>query len=170
MRRPTPTGGDRSYEPPQVGPRSDSAAGGAPASQHELKILALKSGPGWSITPAMTLPVGHLTPISGPAHVAPVSKVDAPSTKVEAPQTPRKIESADTADIIPSSPPPSVRDEMAAAALKVQEMHSDNRELHFAKDPTSNRIVIQVRDLKGEVIRTIPPSEALDIMSGAKSY
>jgi len=118
----------------------------------------------------MTLPVGHLTPVSGTAPVAPVTRVDAAPPTVEAPETPRTIEAADTADIIPSSPPPSVRDEVAAAAAKVREMHADNRELHFAKDPTSNRIVIQVRDLKGEVIRTIPPSEALDIMSGATSY
>ena len=28
-------------------------------------------------------------------------------------------------------------------------------------------MIVQVRDLEGNVIRTIPPSDALDIMSGA---
>jgi uncharacterized FlaG/YvyC family protein len=30
----------------------------------------------------------------------------------------------------------------------------------------SGRVIVQVRDLDGRVIRTIPPAEALDIMSG----
>jgi hypothetical protein len=29
-------------------------------------------------------------------------------------------------------------------------------------------VIVQVRDLAGNVIRTIPPSTALDIMAGAK--
>ena len=45
-------------------------------------------------------------------------------------------------------------------------MAADNRELHFAKDPNSGRIVVEVRDLDGNVLRVIPPSEALELMSG----
>ena len=33
-------------------------------------------------------------------------------------------------------------------------------------DDKSGRVIVQVRDLDGHVIRTIPPSEALDILSG----
>ena len=32
----------------------------------------------------------------------------------------------------------------------------------------ANRVVIEVRDLDGNVIKTIPPAKALDIMSGAE--
>jgi flagellar protein FlaG len=51
--------------------------------------------------------------------------------------------------------------------MRADELHKSNRELHFEKDPSSGRIVVQVRDLAGNVLRTIPPSKALDVMSGA---
>ena len=54
------------------------------------------------------------------------------------------------------------------AAERVQELHADNRELHFSREEGTNRVVIEVRDLDGNVIKTIPPSKALDIMSGAE--
>ena len=47
------------------------------------------------------------------------------------------------------------------------ELAASNRELHFRKDEESGRVIIQVRDLAGNVLRTIPPSEALAVMSGA---
>ena len=68
---------------------------------------------------------------------------------------------------IPASPPPDVVVEIHRAAARAQELHKANRELHFEKDPNSGRIVVQVRDLSGNVLRTIPPSKALDVMSGA---
>ena len=49
-----------------------------------------------------------------------------------------------------------------------QELHADNRELHFSREAGTNRVVIEVRDLDGNVIKTIPPAKALDIMSGAE--
>jgi flagellar protein FlaG len=49
----------------------------------------------------------------------------------------------------------------------MEELRAQNRELHFAKDPASGRVRVEVRDLEGNVIRTIPPSQALDIMGGA---
>jgi FlaG protein len=75
---------------------------------------------------------------------------------------------ADTAIVaLPQSPPEEVRDAVGAAAARAAELRSQNRELHFEKDEHSGRVIIQVRDLAGNVIRTIPPSSALDIMSGA---
>jgi flagellar protein FlaG len=63
-------------------------------------------------------------------------------------------------------PPAQVRDEIGAAAARVDELRAENRELHFRKDEDSGCIVVEVRDLDGNVIRTIPPSEALGVMSG----
>jgi FlaG protein len=68
---------------------------------------------------------------------------------------------------IPATPPPDVIVEVHRAAMRAEELHNSNRELHFEKDPNSGRIVVQVRDLSGNVLRTIPPSKALDVMSGA---
>jgi flagellar protein FlaG len=67
---------------------------------------------------------------------------------------------------IPSSPPPELRAEMAAASRRVDELAAQDRELHFELDD-NGRIVIEVRDLDGNVIRSIPPSRMLDVAAGA---
>jgi FlaG protein len=67
---------------------------------------------------------------------------------------------------LPPSPPPEVMDEIAAARDRAAELAANNRELHFSTDEESGRVIVQVRDLQGNVIRTIPPSDALMVMSG----
>jgi hypothetical protein len=67
---------------------------------------------------------------------------------------------------IPSSPPPDVLDAIAAAAARARELAEANRELHFRRDEASGRIIVEVRDFDGNVVRTIPPSKALDVMAG----
>jgi hypothetical protein len=67
---------------------------------------------------------------------------------------------------IPVTPPPDVLREVEAAGRRAEELWNARRELHFDVDEESGRLVIHVRDLEGGVVRTIPPSEALDIMSG----
>jgi flagellar protein FlaG len=75
---------------------------------------------------------------------------------------------ADRADIgaVPAEPPPDALREVDRAAARAQELWTDKRELHFEMDQDSGRVIVQVRDLDGRVIRTIPPSEALDVLSG----
>jgi FlaG protein len=67
---------------------------------------------------------------------------------------------------LPPSPPPEVLDEVARARDRAAELAADNRELHFSTDEKSGRVIVQVRDLEGNVIRTIPPSDALMVMAG----
>lgn len=67
---------------------------------------------------------------------------------------------------IPATPPPDALREVGRAAARAEELWREQRELHFAVDDESGRVIVQVRDLDGRVIRTIPPSEALDVMSG----
>lgn len=85
------------------------------------------------------------------------------ANKLEQVQAERAVASSH----IPATPPPDVVVEIHRAAARAEELHQANRELHFEKDPGSGRIVVQVRDLSGNVLRTIPPSKALDVMSGA---
>src|SRR5918999_5864112 len=66
---------------------------------------------------------------------------------------------------IPATPPPDVLREIQAAGARADELWNARRELHF-EISDSGRVIVQVRDLEGRVIRTIPPSEALDVMSG----
>jgi uncharacterized FlaG/YvyC family protein len=70
-------------------------------------------------------------------------------------------------DTIPSQPPTELRAEMDRAAKRVDELKAEGRELHFARDQETGRVVVQVRDLSGNVLRTIPPSKALAVASGA---
>ena len=70
-----------------------------------------------------------------------------------------------TVDTLPASPPPAVLDEMSAAARVADLLHEQSRELHFETNG-NGRVVVQVRDLDGNVIRTIPPAKALDVAAG----
>jgi hypothetical protein len=67
---------------------------------------------------------------------------------------------------LPPSPPPELLDEVALARDRAAELAANNRELHFSTDQDTGRVIVQVRDLQGNVIRTIPPSHALHVMSG----
>ena len=108
----------------------------------------------------MDLRIGHLnfsTPPAAPKRAA----VDAPGSQFSVPRD-------DAAEIgaIPAAPPVDALREVDRAAARAEELWNEQRELHFEMDEDSGRVVVQVRDLEGRVIRTIPPSEALDVLSG----
>lgn len=71
-----------------------------------------------------------------------------------------------TFDATPSRPPAEVLQEIEAASRRYDELRSQQRELHFSHDSQANRVVVEVRDLDGNVLRTIPPSRALDVIAG----
>jgi uncharacterized FlaG/YvyC family protein len=108
--------------------------------------------------------------------VPPVGKIQQTSAteKAAAAQPAGRVEpiaqavEVDVADVsIPATPPEELREEMAAAAERVDQMKAMGREIHFERDLESGRVVIEVRDLNGNVIRTIPPSHMLDVLAGA---
>ena len=66
---------------------------------------------------------------------------------------------------LPASPPAHVLRDVARAAQRADELQDLGCELHFETD-ADHRVLVQVRDLKGRVLRTIPPSEALEVLSG----
>jgi hypothetical protein len=108
-------------------------------------------------------PIGRGTPARRVDAVTPGFSLDLARRKTETPSP----APASAASVVPDSPPVEVRDAIGAAAARAAELRSENRELHVHKDATSGRVIVQVRDLAGNVIRTIPPSRALDIMAGA---
>ena len=71
-----------------------------------------------------------------------------------------------TVDTLPASPPDSVLEAMHQAAQVADGLREQARELHFETNG-NGRVVVQVRDLDGNVIRTIPPAKALDVAAGA---
>ena len=53
------------------------------------------------------------------------------------------------------------------AGRAYRELHAQGRELRFALDPDGGPVQIEVRDLDGNVLRRIPPTELLDVATGA---
>lgn len=94
-----------------------------------------------------------------------------PPAAPRGPVAPRVRAAADAAAIspgaVPASPPPEVLDAVDAAARCFERLHAQGRELRFERDDASGRVLVQVRDLDGNVLRTIPPSRALDVATGA---
>ena len=117
----------------------------------------------------MTFEIGHLTfQTAAPAPTAPVrtsAPVAEPAPTLPAPEP---VFGVDVSDVIPASPPPEVLAEVDAAWERAAELAAQNRELHFKRDEGSGRTIIEVRTLDGEVLRTIPPSKMLDVMSGGE--
>jgi FlaG protein len=103
-----------------------------------------------------------LPPIGRSEHAQPPGRTEAP-----APAGPEAVvrEKAPV-EKIPSTPPAEVWRAMNAAAHTAEEMRARDRELHFEKNPDTGRVMVEVRDGNGSLIRVIPPSEALAIVSG----
>ena len=113
----------------------------------------------------MSFEIGPLPPVT--PGVAPRRAAPAPTADFSVQLARAGAPSGDVAVIsLPPSPPSEVLDEVAAARDRAAELAANNRELHFSTDEESGRVIVQVRDLEGNVIRTIPPSHALQVMSG----
>jgi hypothetical protein len=112
----------------------------------------------------MTFEIGHLTVQS--AATAPSAPARPSARGAEPTAVPERLPGVDASDVIPAGPPPEVLAEVDAAWERAAELAAQNRELHFRRDEQSGRTIIEVRTLDGEMLRTIPPSRMLDVMSG----
>jgi hypothetical protein len=96
----------------------------------------------------MSFEIGGLPPIQPPP--AARREVDSHAAAVELPRV-------DTAELsLPADPPAEVLDEVGAAAARAEALALADRELHFRVDEETGRVVIEARDLDGNVIRTSP--------------
>jgi FlaG protein len=109
----------------------------------------------------MDLRIGHLDFSPPPAPAKRTGEAPAAQFSLSAPREDEAVIGG-----IPAVPPEDALREVDRAAARADELWRDKRELHFAMDEDSGRVIVQVRDLDGRVIRTIPPSEALDVLSG----
>ena len=122
--------------------------------------MSFEIGPSFSGPPAPPAPAARPSDRNGASFEAALQSV----ADARAPRAPARVDRVDFG--IPAMPPPAALDAVAAAAERVEELAHRNRELHFAKDEESGRIIVQVRDLAtGAVIRTIPPSGALEALT-----
>ena len=112
----------------------------------------------------MTLQIGRFTPYD---HLA----TSALGRAVQpVPPQPRPVASVEDAIVgdIPPAPTAEARAMVDRAAERVEELYAQDRQLHFKREEGSNRVIIEVRDLEGNLIKTIPPSKALDVLSGGE--
>lgn len=127
--------------------------------------VTLKSWVKCPNTPSMTLGIGQLG-LSQPVH-QPSGGPGRPSAPAHPVDPVAKAPALDRLELS-STLPPEVVAEVDRAFERVGELAAQNRELHFVRDEDSGRIIVQVRDMEGRVVRTIPNSEALHVMGGAE--
>lgn len=71
-----------------------------------------------------------------------------------------------TVDTIPATPPSDVLDELHTASASYDALAASGRQVHFATDPRTGRVSIQMIDLASGTATKISPSKVLDIASG----
>ena len=64
-------------------------------------------------------------------------------------------------------PPMSVWHEVDAAGRHAEALREDGHEVHFEIDEASGRLVIQLREVGGGVLRELSPADAVAIAGGA---
>jgi flagellar protein FlaG len=117
----------------------------------------------------MTLNIGRFTPYE---HLATsvLGRAVTPATQPQQAFASRGMAGVQSSDTIvgdvPPAPTPEARAMVDRAAERVDELRAQDRELHFSREKGTNRVIIEVRDLEGNVIKTIPPSKALNVMLG----
>jgi uncharacterized FlaG/YvyC family protein len=103
----------------------------------------------------------------GPPEARQVPSSGATRSQRTAPAAPSAA-SADSVkvDTLPSSPPPEVHAAMNVAADAYEKLKAEGRQLSFQLDDATGKLHIEVHDLHGQVLFTVPPSKVLDVASG----
>lgn len=71
-----------------------------------------------------------------------------------------------TVDTIPPAPPAEVLDELHTASQSYDALAATGRQVHFATDPRTGRVSIQMIDLATGTATKVSPSRVLDIAAG----
>jgi hypothetical protein len=69
-------------------------------------------------------------------------------------------------DAMPSSPPAEVHAAMGVAADAYDKLQASGRALSFQVDSGTGKLHVEVHDLHGKVLFTVPAAKALDIAAG----
>ena len=67
--------------------------------------------------------------------------------------------------ILPAAPPRELNAAVDAAAQRAQALAAGGRELNFMVDAGGD-LRVEVRDVRGDVVKVVSPSQAMSIMSG----
>jgi hypothetical protein len=71
-----------------------------------------------------------------------------------------------TVDTIPASPPPEVQDAIGVANQAYYNLQATGSELRFKVNEATGKLSVEVHDVHGNLLFTVPASTALDVASG----
>jgi hypothetical protein len=71
-----------------------------------------------------------------------------------------------TVDTIPASPPPEVQDAMGVAAQAYDNLKASGSEMRFKVNEATGKLSVEVHDVHGNLLFTVPASTVLDVASG----
>jgi hypothetical protein len=101
------------------------------------------------------------------ASIGPLDQSTAPGAGPRAARLPAQRDAATVSiGAVPDRPPADVLDAIGAAADRYDELRAQGRELRFDADAGSDGVQITLLDADGSVVRTLSPSEALDVATG----
>src|SRR5262245_27862806 len=69
-------------------------------------------------------------------------------------------------DTFPSSPPAEVHDAIAVASQAADRLADQNRAMHFHIDDTTGKLSVELHDLQGNLLFTVPAKKAFDVAAG----
>jgi hypothetical protein len=101
-----------------------------------------------------------------PAGVTPLLRSGA--TRALAPQTASSSESEASVslDTLPSAPPPEVVAQIQTAGANYESLQAQGYEVHYSYDEQARKTNVELRDGTGTVLKTLSPSEAVDLAMG----
>jgi putative hemolysin len=98
------------------------------------------------------------TPAPAPSRTARAS-VPAPAQAADAADTV-------TVDTIPASPPEEVHDAIGVANQAYHNLQAQGSELRFKVNESTGKLTIEVHDIHGNLMFTVPASTVLDVVAG----
>jgi hypothetical protein len=99
------------------------------------------------------------TPAPAPSQKTARSSAPAPAQAAHAADTV-------TVDTIPASPPPEVHEAMGVANQAYHNLKADGSELRFKINESTGKLSVEVHDVHGNLMFTVPSSTVLDVASG----
>jgi hypothetical protein len=108
----------------------------------------------------MSFDIGSVgrTPAAAPAQ--------ANRSSAAAPASPAHAADTVTVDTIPASPPPEVHEAMGVANQAYHALQAKGTELRFKINEATGKLSVEVHDVHGNLLFTVPASTVLDVAEG----
>lgn len=96
------------------------------------------------------------------------SRITGPAPKANEPVGPAfKVDAAHAPENgFPATPPPEVLASLDKAARVIEELASRQVNLRFSVDDRTQKVHVEVRNGKGDLVRQIPATTGLDVLAG----